>query len=88
MLPPLLIIFLLSCLLLSLDDAILLEELFNVGAFDFAEGLLDGHLSMKPISMSVAFLPSRSLTVALSRSRTSYTLPQTSGTPRSTFSSV
>ena len=44
--------------------------------------------SMKPMSMSVAFLPSRSLTVALSRSRTSYTLPQTSGTPRSTFSRV
>ena len=44
--------------------------------------------STRPISMSVAFLPSRSFTVAFSRSRTSYTLPQTSGTPRSTFSRV
>ena len=39
-------------------------------------------------SMSMGFLPSRSFTVASSRSRTSYTLPQTSGTPRSMFSRV
>ena len=34
------------------------------------------------------FLPSRSCTVAFSKSRTSYTLPQTSGTPRSMSSRV
>ena len=38
MLPPLLIIFLLSCLLLSLDDAVLLEEPFDVGALGKIEG--------------------------------------------------
>ena len=43
--------------------------------------------SMRPRSISVTFMPSRSLTVASSSARKSYTLPQTSGTPRFTFSS-
>ena len=55
------------------DDVVLFKELFEVGALDLAEHLLE---------------PSRSFTVASSRSRTSYTLPQTSGTPRSMFSRV
>ena len=87
MLPPFLIIFLLSCLLLSLDDAILLEELFNVGAFDFAESFLDGHLFHEAHVHVGGLLAVAQLDGGVEQV-TTYTLPQTSGTPRSTFSSV
>ncbi len=68
------------------DDLILLQQLLDIGAVDLAEDLLQGHLfSTRFNSISMGFLPSRNHG-GIQQIPDIYTLPQTSGTPRSTFS--